>query len=85
MTEFHTPTTGSQTRAVTVGPDRKLWFTEATGNNVSHMTPSGAVTEYAVPTAYANPQGGITTGPDGAHWFTEWNVGRSAVPTWPAT
>ncbi len=30
----------------------------------------GVVTEYAIPTADAQP-GGITTGPDGNLWFTE--------------
>jgi len=39
------------------------------------VTTSGAVTEYATPTANVNPVY-IAAGPDGALWFTEFNNGK---------
>ena len=41
---------------------------------------AGAVTEFPLPTASAEPEG-IASGPDGNLWFTEWvgnNIGRMA-------
>lgn len=62
---------GSEPAGITRGPDGNLWFTEAVGNKIGRITPSGAVT--AFPLDYAiglnvRPVG-ITVGPDGALWF----------------
>lgn len=56
-----------------VGPDGALWFTEgdSTGSDkIGRITTAGAITETAIPTAYAAPAG-IALGSDGALWFTE--------------
>jgi len=75
---------GLRPAQIVAGPDGRLWFTESnpattepTGPDddqgtgyVAAITTSGAVSEYPVPTANAQPRG-ITVGPDGALWFTE--------------
>ena len=55
---------------ITAGPDGNLWYLAAKGNKVGRMTTTGAVTEFPIPTSFAEPTG-ITTGPDGNLWFTE--------------
>ena len=64
---------------ITSGPDGNLWFTvtartsptEAWGNTIGRITPTGAITEFRTGiSAGGNPRG-ITVGPDGNLWFTE--------------
>lgn len=55
--------------SITVGPDGNIWFTENAGNRVGKITPSGAITEYAL-SGLASPSV-IVRGPDGNLWFTE--------------
>jgi streptogramin lyase len=57
--------------AIAAGPDGNLWYTDNTSNirQIGRITPRGAVTEFAVPTA--GTLLGITAGPDGNLWFTE--------------
>ena len=57
---------------ITVGPDGNLWFTEPGADVVGKITPSGAVTEYAVGDLPAF----IVAGPDGNLWFTEENASK---------
>jgi virginiamycin B lyase len=58
---------------ITDGPDGNLWFSMEYASNetkltyIGKMTPSGAVTAYAIPFK-ADPTV-LTTGPDGAIWF----------------
>ena len=52
------------------GPDGNLWFTEQNANKIGRITPTGAITEFPLPTPWAAPSG-ITSGPDGNIWFTE--------------
>lgn len=66
--EFPTVTANSFPFTIAKGSDDNLWFTEQRGN-IAKITPTGAVTEYALP-YYSNPYG-ITSGPDGALWATE--------------
>ena len=40
---------------ITEGRDGNAWFTDVAGNAVGTITGSGAVTEYAIPTANAEP------------------------------
>jgi virginiamycin B lyase len=57
-----------------VGSDGNLWFTEQTGNNIGRITPkTGAIREFAVPTASSVPDF-ITPGPalSATVWFTEY-------------
>ena len=66
------------------GPDGNEWFTELNGTHIGMSTPSGTITEFAVPTTVCNTNyffcpSGITAGPDGALWFTDYNgnkIGR---------
>jgi virginiamycin B lyase len=64
---------------ITLGPDRNLWFTEFFAGRVGRMTPSGTVTEFALPRgSSANPRG-ITAGTDGNLWLTEASSTSSAI------
>src|SRR5207247_7190699 len=63
---------------ITAGPDGNLWFTEGSGNKIGRISPTGVISEFAVPTAntpYGPSAGplGITAGPDGNLWFAEIN------------
>src|SRR5579885_3133497 len=55
---------------ITTGPDGNLWFPEAGGDQIGRITPSGTITQFALPTANSDPVE-ITLGPDGNLWFTE--------------
>jgi len=69
VTIFGGATGGPQ--EVATGPDGNLWFTEAAGNEIGKLNiTTGAVTQYAIPTANSDPFG-IVAGPDGNLWFTE--------------
>lgn len=64
------------------GPDGNIWFAVpavvAGAEKIGKITPSGAITEYPLPTHNSYLQG-ITTGPDGNVWFTEYEgnkIGR---------
>jgi virginiamycin B lyase len=52
------------------GSDGNVWFIEAANNKIARMTPTGVVTDFAVPTAKSAPNG-IALGPDGNVWFGE--------------
>jgi streptogramin lyase len=54
---------------ITQGPDGNVWFVEYAPNRIGRITPSGAVTEFAIRGSYGSPNG-IVTGPDGNLWFT---------------
>ena len=68
ITEFPVP--GSAPSVITAGPDGNLWFTEFNAGKIGRITPSGSITEFAIPTANSRSQG-ITAGPDGNVWFAE--------------
>jgi virginiamycin B lyase len=77
-------------QALAAGPDGNLWFTAFTAVTTRTLGPSlvgqvipatGAVTEFATPTAGATPGGigtgfpiGLAAGSDGNLWFTEINL-----------
>jgi streptogramin lyase len=61
---------GTETTAITKGPDGSLFFTETAADKIGRITPAGAVTEFAIPTPNAQPTA-IATGPDGNLYFTE--------------
>jgi len=46
---------GVWAEGIASGPDGDIWFTEAGGNNIGHMTAAGVVTEYPIPTANSSP------------------------------
>jgi streptogramin lyase len=66
-------TANAQPYGITAGPDGNLWFTEFAADQIGRITPTGAITEFSIPTANAEPQG-ITVGPDGNLWFTEFGA-----------
>ncbi|MCA1684135.1 MAG: right-handed parallel beta-helix repeat-containing protein, partial [Actinobacteria bacterium] len=64
---------------ITTGPDGNVWYVTYT-NKVGRVTPSGAFTEFRIPTTFSRPSD-ITTGPDGNLWFTEVSGNRVARVT----
>ncbi len=52
------------------GADKNLWFTESAANRISRITPAGAITEFAIPTAGSSPAG-LVSAADGNIWFAE--------------
>ena len=70
ITEYLLPTADGHPYGIAAGPDGNLWFTSQ--NAIGRITPTGAITEYRLPTAASFLiQGGIAAGPDGNMWFTE--------------
>src|SRR5258708_12067255 len=61
---------GTGRESIAPGPDGNLWFTEFWANRIGRMTPSGALTEFPIPTPESAPRG-IVAGPDGNVWFVE--------------
>ncbi|MFL5896957.1 MAG: hypothetical protein ACJ76D_00595 [Solirubrobacterales bacterium] len=73
VSRFRLPQRESGPRAITLGPDDALWFTESFGRRIGRITMAGKITEYPV----AAPPEGIAAGPDGNLWFTQaGGVGR---------
>ncbi len=70
ITEFHTPTSLSFPKFITVGSDGNLWFTEFSNPNIGRITTNGTITEFPTPRNSYEIEG-ITAGPDGNLWFTE--------------
>ena len=66
---------GTNPDGIALGPDGNIWFTDWGGDAVGKITPSGAVTEYPLPTPNAEPEV-IAAGPDGNMWFTEQGAGQ---------
>jgi virginiamycin B lyase len=63
-------------RGITKGPDGNVWASASDSNLIARITPAGALTTFAIPSANAQPYG-ITTGPDGNLYFTEPGVNRT--------
>jgi streptogramin lyase len=77
FTMFDLGPAGEGANAIASGPDGNMWFTNNANNSIGRITPSGAVTYFAVPTTSASASTGgpglfsIAAGPDGNMWFTE--------------
>jgi virginiamycin B lyase len=69
IAEAPIPGAASGPLGITSGSDGNLWFTQSTSSEIGRITPSGAISEFALP-ADSVPTG-ITAGPDGNVWFTE--------------
>jgi RHS repeat-associated protein len=67
ITEYALPASSSPW-AVTLGPDKNMWVTDAGTGKIEKLTSTGSRTEYS--SDNDEPQG-ITTGPDGNLWFVE--------------
>ncbi len=69
--EFRLPAGAGGPWGITVGGDRKIWFTEVGAGKVGRLDPTtGDIVEFPVGAADSQPQG-IVAGPDGALWGTE--------------
>src|SRR5436305_14831944 len=64
------PTAGAGLVGIAPGPDGNVWFTEYSANNIGRITPTGAITEFPLPTPNSYPNW-LTSGPDGNIWFSE--------------
>ena len=77
FTMFNVGPAGEGANAIASGPDGNMWFTNNANNSIGRITPTGAVTYFAVPTTSASASTGgpglfaIAAGPDGNMWFTE--------------
>ncbi len=72
ITSYPTPTPNGDPYCITVGPNNDLWYTEASGNKIAHLTlTSGSQSQATnqVPTPWSPCT--IILGPDGNLWFTE--------------
>jgi len=69
---------GTGPESITAGPDGNMWFTEFWTNRIGRLTPTGALTEFAIPTPDSGPRG-IVAGPDGNVWFVESGRSRPAI------
>ena len=63
-TELRLPL-GGYSLGIASGSDGNLWVTQVNQGRIGRMTPSGTLTQFAVPF----PPGAITSGPDGNLWF----------------
>ncbi len=57
-------------KGIRTGPDGNFWFAVQDANEIGRLTPSGVLTEFAIPTPNSQPTD-ITVGPDGKLWFSE--------------
>lgn len=96
FTMFDLGPAGDGGNAIASGPDGNMWFTNNANNSIGRITPTGAVTYFAVPTTSASASTGglglyaIAAGPDGNLWFTAFSanlVGKitpaGAITTYP--
>ena len=67
--------TSSAPQYIAKGSDGNYWYTQSGASRIARMTPSGAVTEFALPSSGSNPFD-IVAGADGNIWFTELDAGR---------
>lgn len=72
VTHYNLPTVAATPIYLELGTDGNIWGTELTGNNIFRVTPTGTVTEFAIPTYNSRPIA-IKVGPgnDPYLWFTE--------------
>jgi virginiamycin B lyase len=68
-----TPNTDPE--GITAGPDGALWVSQAGAHAIVRVTPAGAIHEFKLPSATAEP-GQIAVGPGNTIWFTEANRNR---------
>lgn len=76
---FPLPNTGSEPFQLRPGSDGNVWFTEDAGNRIGHISPSGQITEFEVPTPDSRPVGLARSDHNRGMWFTEYagnNIGH---------
>jgi virginiamycin B lyase len=71
ITQYTITTAEAGAYGVVAGPDKKIWFTESTGDKIGRLDPaSGKIDEFDLPTKKALARD-MCVGPDGAIWFSE--------------
>ena len=67
------PDQNTQPTAITLGPDKNMWFNEIGGANIGKITPLQVIKEY--PAGFTNGSGGfgIAAGPTGRIWIADAN------------
>jgi len=60
---------------IATGRDGDIWFTEPSSNKIGRITPSGAITQFRIPTVRSEPAD-LTSGPEGDIWFTEYKANK---------
>src|SRR5260370_330782 len=63
---------------IAAGADGNLWFVDYCPDKGGRITPSGALTEFPIPTRDSAPRG-IVSGPNHAVWFVESGFNRTAI------
>src|ERR1035441_4395523 len=53
FTEFALPTPSATPIGITLGPDDNLWFAQKKANKIGRIAPSGALSEFPLPTETA--------------------------------
>jgi virginiamycin B lyase len=51
-------------------PDKRIWFTERTGNKIAEILPNATIREFPIPQYDSYPEA-LAAGSDGKLWFTE--------------
>jgi streptogramin lyase len=69
LAEFDLPREGGHPIRLAAGPDGNVWFTEAFGQRVARIAPSGQIQGF--PLSPSSRPYDIAAGFDGALWFTE--------------
>ncbi len=69
FTMFDLGPAGEGANAIASGPDGNMWFTNNANNSIGRITPSGAVTYFAVPTTSAS----ASTGDPGLYAIASWS------------
>jgi virginiamycin B lyase len=67
---YRPPTASAATAQITVAQDGTIWFTEAAGSQIAHITNGGSVLETRTPSPNSYPLG-IAAGPNNLIVFTE--------------
>jgi streptogramin lyase len=72
---YDVPTAKAGPAFLVFGPDGNMWFTESTADKIGRITPTGAITEFKLPTKGGFPDG-IRAGSNGVLWFAEAVAGK---------
>ena len=76
FSEFPIPTAKSEPGGLTVGPDGNLWFIEQATGRIGRVTPSGAISDFLIPSGGGPESPALAAGADGNVWFSGGVVGR---------
>src|SRR6478672_9083525 len=83
LKQYRVPTANSAPRAITLGSDGNMWFTESSPNlpaTIGRITPAGAVTEFPVE-CNSCILTDIAQGPDAILYFTSNNPDLGRITT----